>query len=265
MNTISNSSKSLKAVQTIFPRRHPYLASTLLFIATLGVFFLSGAVVTVLELPVMTLYGLAFGILGLLCAALLTQAHWWREIGFREPYERGLLWLFWLPFVPVLGNLLGGLTVTDPVQILMFAGIALLSGLVEETIFRGLILRALLPTGIYRAALISAVCFGAMHILNVLSISSPAYALLQVGYATAIGFGYAALVIRTGTIWPLMVAHALTNFIGFLAAGGAGSTGPVEMREMIFAAVYMVLFSGYGYILLRSHRAKMIRLSESTH
>jgi hypothetical protein len=93
-----------------------------------------------------------------------------------------------------------------------------------------------------------------MHILNVLSISSPAYALLQVGYAAAIGFGYAALVIRTGTIWPLILAHFLTNFAGFMAAGGAGATGPVAVREIVFSAVYIILFSVYGTYLLRSDR-----------
>ena len=137
---------------------------------------------------------------------------------------------------------------------MLFFLMAILSGFVEEILFRGLMLRALLPTGIWRAALISAALFGGMHILNVLSISSPAYALLQVGYAAAIGFGYAALVIHTGTIWPLILAHFLTNFAGFMAAGGAGAAGPVAVREILFSAVYIVLFSVYGTYLLRSDR-----------
>src|SRR5687768_16424040 len=118
--------------QTTFPNRHPYLASTLLFITTLMIFFISGAVVTILELPIVMLYILAFLTLGLLCVALLTQKHSWSEVGFRGPYERSLFWLFWLPFLPVLGNLLDGLTVADPAQVLMFAVMALLSGFVEE-------------------------------------------------------------------------------------------------------------------------------------
>lgn len=240
--------------QTIFPQRHPYGASGLLFVAAIIIFLVSGTVVALLELPAASLYFIAFVLLGVVCVSLLTKNGWWREVGFRPPYERRLLWLFWLPFVPVIGNLLDGLSVTDPRQILLFFLMAVLSGFVEETLFRGLILRALRPTGIWRAALISAALFGGMHILNVLSISSPAYALLQVGYAAAIGFAYAALVIRTGTIWPLILAHFLTNFAGFMAAGGAGATGPVAVREMVFAAVYIVLFSVYGAYLLRFDR-----------
>lgn len=237
--------------RAIFPTRHPFLAATLLFLATLLIFFVWGAIVTTQQWPVLALYPLALGTLGLLCAALVAQTGWWSELGFRAAYDRRLLWLFWLAFVPVLGNLAGGIRVTDPVQILGFVGLALLSGLIEETIFRGLILRALLPTGRLRAALISALLFGGMHILNVLAISSPAYAVLQVGYAAAIGFAYAALVIYTGTIWPLVAAHTLTNLAGFLAAGAPGSTGPMAVRELVFAGVYIVLFSLYGWYLLR--------------
>lgn len=238
--------------QTIFADRHPYLAAVLLVMVTIIVFLVSGTAVTLLELAPWSLYVIAFMLLSGVCLVLLTANGWWREIGFRAPYQRRLLWLFWLPFVPVTGNLLDGIKVTDPNQIFLFFIMALLSGFVEEILFRGLILRALRPTGIWRAAIFSAVLFGVMHLLNVLSTFSLSYVLLQVGYATAIGLAYAALVIRSGTIWPLILAHFLTNFAGFLAAGGAGATGPVALREMIFAAVYIILFGAYGIYLLRS-------------
>ncbi|MBK7895551.1 MAG: CPBP family intramembrane metalloprotease [Anaerolineaceae bacterium] len=131
--------------QTIFPQRHPYGASGLLFVAAIIIFLVSGTVVALLELPAASLYFIAFVLLGVVCVSLLTKNGWWREVGFRPPYERRLLWLFWLPFVPVIGNLLDGLSVTDPRQILLFFLMAVLSGFVEETLFRGLILRALRP------------------------------------------------------------------------------------------------------------------------
>lgn len=241
-----------------FPQRHPYWAAVLLVLTTFAVFLASGTVVTVMELPQEFLYIIAFVLLGLVCAALLAKNGWWREAGFRAPYERQLLWLFWLPFVPVAGNLLGGVRPASGGELLIFFIMAALSGIVEETLYRGLVLRALRPTGAWRAALLSAALFGSMHILNVLSISSPEYALLQVGYAAAIGFGYSALVIRTGTLYPLIVAHFLTNFAAFLAGGGAGGSGPVAARELVLAAVYTVLFSAYGVYLLRSHRTTSI-------
>lgn len=237
--------------QLIFPQKHPYGAAILLFLSVLTVFLAAGTVVVLLGLTPESLYFLAFGALALMCAVLLAKNGWWREVGFRRPTERRLLWLFWLPFVPVIGNLLDGIQVTEPAQILLFFVTAVLSSFVEETLFRGLLLRALLPTGVWRAAVLSAVMFGGLHILNALAISSPGYALLQVGYAAAIGFAYAALLIRTGTIWPLILAHFLTNFAGFMAAGSAGAAGPIALRDYIFAAVYISLFTAYGVYLLR--------------
>jgi membrane protease YdiL (CAAX protease family) len=235
-----------------FPDHRPYGAAAFLFIAAILVFLAAGTVVTIMELAPWSLYIIAFTLLAVICAALISIKGWWREVGFRAPHQRRMLWLFWLPFVPVIGNLIDGVPETDLAQVLLFFVMALLSGFVEETLFRGLILRALLPTGVWRAAVISALLFGGMHILNVLSISSPAAVLLQVGYAAAIGFGYAALVIRTGTIWPLILAHFLTNFAGFMAAGGAGNAGPVAVREMVVTAVYIAIFSAYGVYLLRA-------------
>lgn len=238
--------------QALFPERHPYRATFLLFAVAVMVFLGVGTAVTLLELAPWSLQIIAFVLILGICLILLRKNRWWSDIGLRAPYQRRLLWLFWLPFVPVFGNLLDGVHVTDSAQILLFLVMALLSGFVEEILFRGLILRALLPTGIWRAALLSAALFGSMHILNVLTMSNPVYALLQVGYAAAIGFAYAVLVIRTGTLWPLILAHCLTNFAGFMAANGAGLEGPVALREFVFAASYIVLFSAYGIFLLRS-------------
>lgn len=235
----------------LFPEQYPVRAAVLLFLAAILVFLLAGTAVTLMKLAPWSLHIIAFSALACICITLLIKNHWWREVGFRPPYQRSLLWLFWLPFVPVIGNLLDGVQAIDTAQILLFLTIAALSGFAEEMLFRGLILRALLPTGIWRAALISAALFGTMHILNVLNMANPVQALLQVGYAAAIGFCYAALVIRTGTIWPLILAHSLTNFAGFIAAGGTGLGGAVALREFVFAAAYIVLFSTYGLYLLR--------------
>jgi len=238
---------------TRFLNRHPHWTAALLSLAMLTVFLVVGTVVTVMKWPAWNLHLIAFALLGVIVAALVTASGWWRETGFRAPYEWRSLWLFWLPFVPFLVNLLaGGVNVADPALLLRFVVLALLTGFVEETLFRGLILRVLLPTGIFRAALISASLFGGLHLLNVLSASSLAYALLQVSYATAIGFAYAALAVRTGTIWPLILAHFATNLAGFVAAGDMGLTGSVASREILFAVVYTVVFGAYGTCLLRA-------------
>ena len=94
--------------QTIFPERHPYRAAALLFIAAILIFLASGTVVTLMELPSASLFIIAFTLLGVTCVSLLVKNEWWFEVGFRPPYERRLLWLFWLPFVAVLAAVCAG-------------------------------------------------------------------------------------------------------------------------------------------------------------
>jgi len=86
-------------------------------------------------------------------------------------YDRGPVGtpLFVLPVAVTLLPLADGITVTAPEALLAFAGVPLAVGFVEETIFRWLILTALIPEGILRAVLASSAMFAALHLLNVLS------------------------------------------------------------------------------------------------
>ena len=82
--------------------------------------------------------------------------------------------------------------------------------------------------------------------------------LLQVGYATAMGFGFAAVTLRTGVIWPLIIIHGLTNAAGFVAAGGTISTG-VTSTDVMVSAIYIVGFTIYGVIVLQTAQRPMAR------
>lgn len=99
--------------------------------------------------------------------------------------------------------------------VLSLIAIAVAPGVCEELLFRGLVLDALrsrLRTS--GAVLSSAVLFGAIH----LDFSSTGATLYRVPFAIAVGVGFALLRLRTGSIFPAMVAHALVNATTFAAA-----------------------------------------------
>jgi membrane protease YdiL (CAAX protease family) len=90
------------------------------------------------------------------------------------------------------------------------------TGLFEEVLVRGLILKLLLVTmghtkrGVINAVVISSVIFGVAHIVNliqadVLPVTS------QIIYATATGILFAALYLRTKTLWVPILLHGLVN------------------------------------------------------
>jgi len=233
--------------------KHPYRFVGAMFLTVLGVYVLAGAVTKRLGLPSETLYYGANATLAVIAVALVTGLGWWRTIGFRRPDRPRVLWLFWLPFLTALANLVGGLRPVDPGRALTFLALALAVGLVEEVFFRGLMLRPLLKRGLWRAVLVSTVLFGLMHSLNVAAGWNALAVALQISYALAIGFGYAALVIRTGVIWPLVLAHALTDLFGYLGANTLTIEAAPSTIEVVISLGVIVIYVVYGVALL-SHR-----------
>lgn len=232
-----------------FVERHPYWFVVSLELAYIAIFLLAGTVASLMQWPVLAIYAGGSTGLALLGAALLTRFGWWREAGFRAPANRRDLLLFWLPLLTVASNMLGGFNPPDLASIAIFLVLALLAGFGEEAVFRGLMVRALAGQGLWRAAGVSSVVFGVSHLLNVLGGSDPAYALLQICYAFAIGFAYAALVLRTGMVWPLVITHFLTDFVGFSAGGGITTTAVAPFMAVL-GIFYVVAFTAYGIYLL---------------
>lgn len=109
-----------------------------------------------------------------------------------------------------------GVEVTSLALLTQFFVITLLIGFAEETIFRGLMLNALKAHGVWRAAIITALFFGLSHALNVLGEKSMVETGAQIFYAVAFGFTFAALVIKKGILWPLVIVHFLIDFASFL-------------------------------------------------
>ena len=104
----------------------------------------------------------AEAVLAILAVAVATRLHCWRRIGFRRLATPRDLRLFWIPFFPVLPALPGAVAAlagqgpADRLEVLGYwLAVAALVGFVEETAFRGLILRALAPRGMRRSAVAS--------------------------------------------------------------------------------------------------------------
>lgn len=230
-----------------FPERRPYLFVLLLELLVVAVFLLAGTLDHVLQLGGgLRMYALANAILTVAVALLITRLRWWGRVGFRPAGRRQLLWV--LPMaVPVLLNAYPGLDPGGPVAVAGFLGLALLVGFVEEAVFRGLMLRTLERLGVGRAVAITTVLFSVTHLMNVMAGESTFQAVLQLAYTAAIGFAFTAYALRAGTIWPLIVVHALIDFVAFLQ----DATIPVPpVVEITVAVVVTAGFTAYGAWLL---------------
>jgi membrane protease YdiL (CAAX protease family) len=111
--------------------------------------------------------------------------------------------------------------------LLSVLAIAVAPAACEEALFRGLVLPALLrPLGVAGACAASAALFGLIH----LDSAAGALSLYRVPFAFAVGLGLAAVRLRSGSLWPALIAHATLNTITFAAAPFTDDAGPLEAR-----------------------------------
>jgi uncharacterized protein len=212
------------------------------------VYLVAGAVTSIAGLSSMTMFALANFVLAAILAALLSAMGWWRKTGFRAPDRwTDLLW-FVPALIPTAINLIPGLEFVSLRHVAFVLVAMLLLGFVEEGYFRGLMLTALKPRGLWKAVIVSSILFGLTHSLNVLSGKSVGDDIAQIIYAFAIGFGFAALVLRTGIIWPLVLAHFAIDFVNKLQAPGHEYSSGVTIA---ITAGISVFFLAYGLFLMR--------------
>ena len=152
-----------------------------------------------------------------------TRKRKWGFFGFK-PITAGGSWLHYLPLLVILIVLCFQGFDHKPIEtIAFFVGFAALVGFVEESIYRGIMIKILLPLGIVPAIVTSSLLFSLTHVLNLLSGQSAGQMMLQLVYALLIGVVLAQLFIKNGSIYPLILFHMLHNLIQFLGKGGSSA------------------------------------------
>lgn len=240
--------------RALFAERHPYWFVAILEIVTIAAYLLVGTVAHFTQLSNNWLYGSASLLLSVVAAILLSKLGWWNVVGFRAPNQPRDLWYFMLPLLPALITLIVGIEVTSLVLLAEFFVITLLIGFAEEAIFRGLMLHALKSHGFWRAAMITALLFGLSHALNALGGKSMEETAAQIFYAVAFGFAFAALVLKKGILWPLVIVHFLIDFASFLQRPDF-SIAPAW--NVLLVVGLALLFATYGlFVMLQKNSIK---------
>lgn len=137
-------------------------------------------------------------------------------------------------------------------SVLLIVSSCVVPALVEEFLYRGVILRALMRFGTGFAIVMSALLFALMH-----------GNLSQIVFAFPLGLLFALLVVRTGNLWITIIVHFLNNLLSslYLIVEAAAGTQAAELYGTIFPPVLWVLGAlGLGILLVRSKKT-FFRLS----
>ena len=257
----------------VFVARHPLAFSLLLTLALFGLVCVSRA-----ALPVYVISSVAdlppealkkptaweqvisdlkvsenlFRVLTILLAALLlTALGWWREAGFNRPSQWRNLHLLSLPLLVGALAFLGGVELVGPALLLPALLGLLVTVFSEEVVYRGILWRALAPTGVVRAVVTTLLLSGVLNLVALGSSRPWPEAVYLTILVTCAGFTYGALRWRTASIWPVMLLHFVLSAIGEISTP---ETVPYLVTLLIFALT--LGFVGYGLFLLRDSRVR---------
>lgn len=149
--------------------------------------------------------------------------------------------LYFIPLIPIIALYLwNGLRwESTTIEAVLCAVSMLFVGIIEELLFRGFLFRMICEDNIKTAVLVSSLTFGLGHIINLANGRELLSTLLQVCYASALGFLLTTLLYRGKSILPCAMIHGVLNIISIFNIPFTG------MQRIISSAVLCVLSIAY--------------------
>ena len=265
-----------KTRQHKFVEKFPVVAAILMAIFWMFLFELIEIVINLGIHMVISGYDAATGPVGLFAgtAIMLILYKWW----FRPEFEgmlKGdlplgfLLGLIELGYVLIsyIPNLIDGSFSIKPLTLTILF-VSLTAGIKEEVVFRGVIISTLMrqwkDRNLFRqAALVSGIVFGLIHAANIFAGADPLQTLFQVIGSVSVGFIFAAVYLRTGSILPCMFYHALHDIIAIACESNVSENGIMSARAFwwgdVFNLAMAAVMAAAAFWLLRDAKTEQIR------
>lgn len=191
---------------------------------------------------------LAIGILlSAILLLFLKKNRLFSDYGLCAPNTSVKSMLFYIPILIMLSaNFWHGSTLNFGVlETALYILSMLCAGFLEEVIFRGLLFEAMRKDNVKAAVIVSSVTFGIGHIINLFNGSGAELLpnLLQIVYATAAGFMFVMMYLRSGSLLGCIAAHGIFNATSVFA-----NEANVTPEKSILTAVLLTVITG-GYAL----------------
>ena len=121
--------------------------------------------------------------------------------------------LYFLPLILIASvNLWNGININNTKNEILFHILTMINvGFIEEIIFRGFLFRMMEKANVKSAIIVSAITFGVGHIINLLNGAELIPTLIQVCYATSIGFLFVIIFYKSKSLIPCIITHCIVN------------------------------------------------------
>lgn len=132
--------------------------------------------------------------------------------GLTKP-ENSKKFLYFSPLILIASvNFWDGININNSKNEILFHILTMVNvGFIEEIIFRGFLFRMMEKTNVKSAMIVSAITFGVGHIINLLNGAELIPTLIQVCYATSIGFLFVIIFYKSKSLIPCIITHCIVN------------------------------------------------------
>lgn len=172
--------------------------------------------------------------------ALIVHLNKTAYYGLRSVKSSGKF-LYFLPLLLLASvNLWGGIQIRNTGREIFFHIVMMLNvGFLEEMIFRGFLFRMMEKDSLRQAMVVNAITFGAGHIVNLLNGAELIPTLMQLCYATAVGWLFVVIFHKSKSLWPCIVTHGIINALSVFSV-------PSEQGNYVGSAFLIVVSLGYA-------------------
>lgn len=164
-----------------------------------------------------------------------------KYLGFIKIYKyKDFLYYIPLIFITTI-NLWNGFNINNSFfEIIFYILTMICIGTLEEILFRGFLFNMVKSKNLYRAIFISSITLGFGHIINLINGASLIPALIQICYATVLGFLLVVIFYKGKSIYPCIITHVIINITAIFN---------ISNNVSIYIAPIFVIFMAFSYAI----------------
>lgn len=150
--------------------------------------------------------------------------------------------LCFLPLVLIVSvNLWSGININNAPKEIVFHILTMLNvGFIEEIIFRGYLFKMMEKDNVKAAIAVSSITFGIGHIVNIFNGAEFIPTLLQICYATAVGYLFVVIFRKSKSIIPCIIVHSVNNALSIFNADNTVSLYVAPIFLIVVPLLYAV-------------------------
>ncbi len=151
-------------------------------------------------------------------------------------------YLYFIPLILIASlNLWNGININNNYHEILFFILRMINiGFIEEIIFRGFLFKALERHGTNKAAIVSSIVFGIGHILNLFCGAELISTLVQIFYSFSIGYLYAIIFYKSGSLLPCIITHQIVNSLCIFNIRNNLSTYAFPIVMIVTSIIYSI-------------------------